>query len=421
MAAAVSAVPRAALGVQLRLASRRSPVSSSPSAGVGVKRRHHASPVLCAATGQQQKNQQDEDGKEADPDVRKRLPASSRIILGDDKRGQLDVCRVVNGMWQLSGGWGLIEHAKAVKSMVQHVDTGFTSFDLADIYGPAEDIYGIFYNELLRTRGEEVALNVQGLTKYVPVPQRMTRAVVEQAINKSRKRMGVKALDSIQFHWWDYADSSYIDALLHLTDLKEEGKITTVALTNFDTERLEIILDKGIPVVSNQASSQAAVQCSLVDQRPLKLMAGLCEEKGVKLITYGSVLGGLLSEKYLNSKEPGSFMGPKLTTPSLSKYKRMVDAWGGWALFQQLLQECNSIAKKHGVSVSAVGVRWVLQQQAVGASMIGARFGLSDHADQNKELFNFEMDAEDMSRLDSVQSKSKDLLALIGDCGDEYR
>ena len=84
------------------------------------------------------------------------------------------------------------------------------------------------------------------------------------------------------------------------------GKIKTVALTNFDTKRLEIILENGIPVVSNQVifeyhlpffsckflccfvhvqKDSFQVQHSIVDMRPQQRMAQLCELTGVKLIT----------------------------------------------------------------------------------------------------------------------------------------
>jgi aryl-alcohol dehydrogenase-like predicted oxidoreductase len=117
-----------------------------------------------------------------------------------------------------------------------------SSLGLEDVVdGPAEDLYGIFINRVRRERGDELASQVRGLTKWVPPPVKMTRAYVESNIDRSRKRMDVKALDMLQFHWWDYADTGYLDALKHLTDLKEEGKIKTLALTNFDTKRLQVI------------------------------------------------------------------------------------------------------------------------------------------------------------------------------------
>src|SRR5712692_6165818 len=142
----------------------------------------------------------------------------------------------------------------------------------------------------------------------------MTRQVVEDAVAVSLLRMGVERLDLLQFHWWDYRDQRYLDALKHLADLRNEGKIRHLALTNFDTERLAIIAGHGIRVVSNQ------VQYSLIDRRPAAKMEALCGEHGITLLTYGTLLGGLLSEKYLGRPEPGR---SELTTASLGKYKQM--------------------------------------------------------------------------------------------------
>ncbi|BBN16806.1 hypothetical protein MPTK1_7g09440 [Marchantia polymorpha subsp. ruderalis] len=328
---------------------------------------------------------------------------------------QLEITRVINGMWQTSGGWGRIERDAAVDAMMRHVDAGFTTFDMADHYGPAEDLYGLFINKVRRERGDELATGIRGLTKWVPSPVKMTRGVVEAAIDRSRKRMDVNTLDMLQFHWWDYSNRGYLDALKHMADLKEEGKIKTLALTNFDTKRLGIILDNGIPIVSNQ------VQHSLVDMRPQQNMSELCQRTGVKLITYGTVMGGLLSNKWLDVNVNVPFMGPKLDTPSLGKYKRMVDAWGGWSLFQELLRTCDKIGRKHGVPISTVAVRYILDQPCVGGSMIGVRLGLSEHLRDSQAIFNIRLDDDDRQSIGRVTSKGKNLMNVIGDCGDEYR
>ncbi|GLJ32968.1 hypothetical protein SUGI_0663890 [Cryptomeria japonica] len=330
-------------------------------------------------------------------------------------RDKLEICRVINGMWQTSGGWGKIERNGAVEAMLKYADNGFTTFDMADHYGPAEDLYGIFINKVRRERPPEMLESIKGLTKWVPPPGKMTGAYVRDNIDISRKRMDVKSLDMLQFHWWDYTNSEYLDALKFLTDLREEGKIKTLALTNFDTRRLQIILENGIPIVSNQ------VQHSVVDMRPQKKMAELCQLSGVKLITYGTVMGGLLSEKFLDANISIPFAGPPLNTPSLQKYKRMVDAWGGWSLFQELLQTLKSVALKHAVSISAVAVRYILDQPSVAGSMIGVRLGLTEHISALKTIFSLALDEEDRAKILTVTQKGKDLLKVIGDCGDEYR
>ncbi|XP_077235837.1 NAD(P)-linked oxidoreductase superfamily protein [Tasmannia lanceolata] len=334
------------------------------------------------------------------------------VKSGEDS---LEICRVVNGMWQTSGGWGRIEPDEAVNAMLRYADSGLSTFDMADIYGPAEDLYGIFINRVRRERPPEFLEEVKGLTKWVPPPVKMTNSYVRDNINVSRKRMDVACLDMLQFHWWDYSNSGYLDALKHLADLKEEGKIKTLALTNFDTERLHIILENGIPIVSNQ------VQHSIVDMRPQQRMAELCQLTGVKLITYGTVMGGLLSEKFLDTNLSIPFAGPPLNTPSLQKYKRMVDAWGGWSLFQVLLQTLKKVASKHGVSIPTVAVKYILDQPSVAGSMIGVRLGLSEHIKESSAVFSLVLDDDDVNSIAEVSKKGKDLLRVIGDCGDEYR
>ena len=111
--------------------------------------------------------------------------------------------------------------------MFQLFDAGFTTFDLADIYGPAEDIMGEFRRQLSAQRGPEVVSHLQVFTKWVPRPGKMPRSVVEQAIDRSCRRLGMPTLDLLQFHWWDYTDASYLDALHHLAALQAEGASAT--------------------------------------------------------------------------------------------------------------------------------------------------------------------------------------------------
>jgi aryl-alcohol dehydrogenase-like predicted oxidoreductase len=158
----------------------------------------------------------------------------------------LTICRLLNGMWQVSGAHGAIDPARAVDEMFAYHDAGFTTWDLADHYGPAEDFVGRFRREFAARRGAERLSEIQAFTKWVPHPGRMTRRVVEEAVGTSLSRMGVGRLDLLQFHWWDYDDPGYLDALRHLADLQREGKIRHLALTNFDTEHLRIIVEQGI-------------------------------------------------------------------------------------------------------------------------------------------------------------------------------
>jgi aryl-alcohol dehydrogenase-like predicted oxidoreductase len=315
-------------------------------------------------------------------------------------------------MWQVSGAHGAVDPVRAVDAMFAYHEAGFTTWDLADHYGPAEDFIGDFLRQFAVRHGVDRLPEIQAFTKWVPRLGRMTRRVVEDAISISLTRMGVERLDLLQFHWWDYKNDGYLDALKHLSDLQQEGKIRHLALTNFDTERLSAIADHGVRVVSNQ------VQYSLVDRRPEVRMARFCSDHPITLLAYGTLLGGLLSEKYLGRPEPRR---SELNTASLQKYKNMLDAWGDWPLFQELLAVLQQIANKHRVTIANVGVRYVLDRPAVAGVIVGARLGVAQHLTDNARVFGVKLDADDLSMIEAVLARSRDLITLIGDCGDEYR
>ena len=324
----------------------------------------------------------------------------------------LRIQRLLNGLWQVSGAHGAIDPRQALPSMLALHAAGFTTWDLADHYGPAEDFIGEFRRQLSAARGPAALAEVQAFTKWVPPPARMTHAIVAAAIADSRRRMDTESLDLLQFHWWDYANEQYLVALDNLAELQQAGQIKHLALTNFDTAHLRRILEHGIRIVSNQ------VQYSLIDRRPEVRMAPLCQERQVWLLTYGTLCGGLLSERYLDQPEPGRWA---LTTASLKKYKQMIDAWGGWELFQQLLHALKGIAGKHDVSIANVAARYILDKPAVAGVIVGVRLGLSDHHADNARVFGLRLDASDLEQIERVLAQSNDLYAIIGDCGDEYR
>jgi aryl-alcohol dehydrogenase-like predicted oxidoreductase len=324
----------------------------------------------------------------------------------------MKISRVINGMWQVAGGHGYIDPTSAIKSMMNYHNSGFTTWDLADIYGPAENFIGDFRRKLSKEKGEQVLVDVKALTKFVPNPGMMTRPIVEQSINLSLSRMDLKTIDLLQFHWWDYNDANYLTALEHLSELRDEGKIKHVGLTNFDTERMQVMSDHGLKLVSNQ------VQYSLIDLRPEVKMEKFCKQHDMGLITYGTLCGGLLSEKYLGMPEP---LRGNLDTASLQKYKNMIDEWGGWSLFQELLRTLDEIAQKHKVSIPNVATRYILDKPQVAGVIIGVRLGIAEHITDNFPVFDMKLDDEDCEKIKTVICKSRDLFASIGDCGGEYR
>ena len=126
----------------------------------------------------------------------------------------------------------------------------------------------------------------------------------------------------------------------------------------------------------------------------------------------------MLSEKFLGRPAPNR---SELNTASLQKYSNMIDAWGGWAQFQELLGALKPLADKHQASIADVGIRYILDRPTVAGVIVGTRLGVAQHIADNARVFGFALDGDDRTRIEAVLAESRDLMKIIGDCGDEYR
>jgi aryl-alcohol dehydrogenase-like predicted oxidoreductase len=314
------------------------------------------------------------------------------------------ISRMLRGGWQLAGGHGPVDQARAVADMAAFVDTGITTFDCADIYTSVEELIGQFRFQADEAHRAQLKVH----TKFVPdlgQLHEVDRRYVERVIDRSLQRLRTERLDLVQFHWWDYAVPGWQEAAGWLAGLRKAGKIRLLGGTNFDTRHSEALLESGIPLVSMQS------QYSLLDSRPEKGLVPLCTRSGMKLLCYGTLAGGFLSERWLGQSEPDGF-----ENRSLIKYKLIIDDIGGWDLFQALLRRLKAIADRHGVGIGNVATRWVLDRPEVAGVIIGARY--ADHLPANLKTFAFALDAKDRQEIDEILAQRR---PLEGDCFDLER
>ncbi len=309
------------------------------------------------------------------------------------------ISRLIRGGWQLAGGHGAIERGRAIADMRAFLDAGIATFDCADIYTGVEEMIGEFRAGLAPSERDRLKVH----TKFVPdwsALAGLDLPYVERIIDRSLKRLRAERLDLVQFHWWDYGTPGLERAAGHLAELQRRGKIRLVGGTNFDTPHTAAMLDAGVEVVSMQ------VQYSLLDRRPAGPLSRLCAERGVGLLCYGTVAGGFLSARWFGQPDPAE----PLPNRSLVKYRLMIEEFGGWDAFQALLRVLDGIGRRHGVSISAVATRWVLDQPHVAGAIVGARY--AEHLPDNLSVFRFSLDAEDHAALDAVMRP--------GPAGDTY-
>ena len=315
------------------------------------------------------------------------------------------ISRVLTGLWQIADmerHGHTLDPVMTSAQMWPYIKAGFTTFDMADHYGSSEVITGTF-----KKNNPDQA--VQLLTKWVPPPGRITREMVSDAVQLALDRMQSSQIDLLQFHAWNYADPSWLDGLFYLQECKDQGLIRHIGVTNFDTVHLHMALETGIPIVSNQ------ICFSLLDRRPFNNMLALTEKYPVKVLAFGTLAGGFLTNKWLNQPEP--VLNEQLTWSQM-KYKRFIDVAGGWTLFQELLSTLNSVGNQKGVPIANIAARYVLQQPGVAGIIIGARLGESAHIASNTQLFEFNLNEADLFAIESVLAKFS---PIPGDSGDEYR
>ncbi len=299
---------------------------------------------------------------------------------------------VIIGGWQLAEGHSEAAQTEGLKVVETYYEAGFRTFDCADIYTGVEALLGSFIKAHGLT-SDDIKIH----TKYVPDMTSLaslTKEDTEATIDRSRARLGLGALDLVQFHWWHYPSGDYLAALDSLNELKRAGKIKEIGLTNFDAARLEEILEGGIPVASIQT------QYSVLDRRAAGRLEPLTRDHDIALLCYGSVAGGLLSDRYLGQAAPQA----PFENRSLAKYMLIVEEMGGWEALQAVLEVLKRIADAKGTDVATVASAYCLSQPGVRACIVGARN--TKHLKEHLQLrHGVQLSQQDVAEIETVRRR----------------
>ena len=315
-----------------------------------------------------------------------------------DLRPGYSISRVIKGGWHLAGGHGPVREEEAIQDMLAFVKAGITTFDCADIYTGVENLIGIFLKRHRDAFRSGSLPSVQIHTKYVPdynALATLKKADTVDIIDRSLTRLGVERLDLVQFAWWDYNIPGYVEAIHYLADLQREGKIRFIGITNFDAKHALELFHLGVAIVAQQ------VQYSLLDHRPENKLINLASEHHIPLLCYGTVAGGFLSDKFLHQSEPAL----PYENRSLTKYRLIIDEFGGYDLFQRLLLALKIIAEKYQTGIAEIAMQYILQKEQVAAIIVGARN--QSHLLKYRQLAKFSLDHEDLATINKFQKHSK--------------
>lgn len=160
----------------------------------------------------------------------------------------------------------------------------------------------------------------------------------------------------------------------------------------------------GIPIVSTQ------IQYSVLDQRPKHHLEALCLKHGIKMLCYGVLAGGFLTDRWLGVEEV-PLETTQLENRSLVKYRLIIDEFGGWTKYQELLQAMRSVGDRHQASIAEVAIAFVLSRPGVGSCILGARS--SKHINSSLKACSLKLTASDLQAIDMVTSTSSGPLGPV--------
>ena len=275
---------------------------------------------------------------------------------------------IIRGCWQLASDHSA--QPKGMKPITDAINSGFHTFDCADIYLGVEALLG----KASKLLGDK-KLRIH--TKFVPdrsALKTLNRQYVEKIIDRSLLRLGVEQIELVQFHWWDWEVKNYLPTMEILNELKMAGKIANIGLTNVNKLYLEELSEQ-FDVFSLQA------QVSLFDKRVERGVSELCRTKGIKIFAYGALLGGFVSEKWLNKTEPPL---NELQNRSLVKYKLLIDSACGWSEFQRRLSFLNALATKYCCDIANIVIAALTQGKKADAIIVG--LSPINYVSQNRKL-----------------------------------
>jgi len=306
---------------------------------------------------------------------------------------------VIKGGWQLSSGHsliGAISEEQAIADILSFIDAGISTLDFGDIYTGVEVLVGKALTQLHERDGVAARSTVQLHTKYVPNETTLDSydpRDAKEIVRRSLERLGIEQVDLVQFHWWRYEARNYLTALEALFELKESGAIREVGITNFDLPRLREMVEAGFKPASIQ------IQYSILDKRAESGMTDYCLENGIGILCYGTVAGGFISERFLRQPEPTQF-----DTRSNIKYKLIIDDFGGWGLFQELLACLHEIALAHQTDIATVSSAFTLSRPGVAAVIVGARN--LKHLQNNLLIPTLVLSSDEITAIEGIIAKA---------------
>ncbi|WP_062307002.1 aldo/keto reductase [Alicyclobacillus sendaiensis] len=295
------------------------------------------------------------------------------------------VSEITFGCWELGGGqWEKKDDEVNIRALQRAYELGIQSFDTAEGYGQghSEEIVGVAL--------EGVRKDCVIATKVSP--GHLRRDDILRSVEQSLKRLRTDYIDIYYVHWPN-RDIPLSETMTTFADLRDQGVIRSVAVSNFSRELLE------------EAMNYTRVDCiqpeySLLERRIETDVLPYCREHGIGVLTYSSVAKGILTGAY--------HLGGLKLSPNDFRQGRRLFKPEHLEAEAPLVQHVKTIADRYGVTSAEVAIAWILHQPGITSAIVGTQN--IAHLEDNVRAVDLRLDEDELRELDEV---SRSVLAQI--------
>jgi aryl-alcohol dehydrogenase-like predicted oxidoreductase len=299
------------------------------------------------------------------------LDAVTRFPLRPLGRTDMAITRVGFGAWAIGGtgwaaGWGPQDDNASITAIRHAVDRGINWIDTAAVYGlgHSEEVVRRALADMPASQRPYVFTKcglVWNENDRNALPSRLgARDSLRRGLEESLRRLGVERIDLLQMHWPPRDDSTPIEEYWQtLIDMKNEGKVRAVGLSNHSVAQLEEAERVG-HVDTLQPPFSAIRRDVAADELPW------CHAHGTGVIVYSPMQAGLLT---------GAFTVERAAALPADDWRSRNDEFKGDRLVRNLAlaDALRPIAQRHGTSVAAVALAWTLAWPGITGAIVGSR------------------------------------------------
>ena len=282
----------------------------------------------------------------------------------------LAITRVGFGAWAAGGGgwsfgWGPQDDEDSLAAMRRAIERGVNWIDTAAVYGlgHSEEVVGRLLRDLPAAE-RPLVFTKCGLIWDARSPMVQSRRVLEpesiaRECEASLRRLGMERIDLYQFHWPDQSGTPVEDSWAAMARLVEQGKVRAAGLSNFGLDLLE-----RCEAVRHVDSLQPPF--SLIRRDAAQREIPWCVEHGAGVVCYSPMQSGILTD---------TFDAARLARLAPDDWRRRASEFQAPNLDRNLAlrDALRPVARRHGVSVSAVAIAWTLAWTGVTGAIVGAR------------------------------------------------